>query len=258
MKNPGIELKKIRQFLESIPLSQYREETKGIKWVEQDLPKAVLPLASIFQFYWKDRNFVSFEEWFENFWQEINSNSISKKALEKFKQYYFNRSLNENDWFKKGFKARMYRTWVSLLTQLDFCYMLDYVCAKKGKNFTIVCSAELDMKGIDAQVDDICFQIAKISERKEARPGRTKRRIIPIPYAVFNLEELNRRLRSERTKNKEKIKKMLNAFNKYFLVLQNGFVVFKESYIEKIVEHMGDYYKLKEIVYQVYLELLGE
>ncbi len=28
-----------RKFLESIPLSKYREELKDIKWVEQDLPK---------------------------------------------------------------------------------------------------------------------------------------------------------------------------------------------------------------------------
>ncbi|MGB9677591.1 MAG: TaqI family restriction endonuclease, partial [Candidatus Ratteibacteria bacterium] len=194
MKDPIKDLGRYRSFLESIPLSKYREELKDIKWVEQDLPKKILPLASIFKYYWEERNFLDFDEWFEKFWEEINTNPESKKALEEFKKYYFNKVIGENDWFKKGFKARMYRTWVSVLTQLDFCYMFEYICAKEGKQLHLECNAELDAKGIDAKVNNIGFQVAKISQRKEARTVSKKRTIITIPYAVFSIEEFERRL----------------------------------------------------------------
>lgn len=59
--------------------------------------------------------------------------------------------------------------------QLDFCSMFEYVCAQMGKNLPLICNAELDAKGIDAQVEGIGFQVAKISERKEARMRRTKK-----------------------------------------------------------------------------------
>jgi len=60
------------------------------------LPKEILPLTSIFRYYWEQRNFLSFEDWFEKFWEEINTNSVSKSSLEKFKKYYFNRELDED------------------------------------------------------------------------------------------------------------------------------------------------------------------
>jgi hypothetical protein len=53
-------------FSGKIPLVKYREELKDIKWVEQDLPKEILPLRSIYKYYWEKREFLDFEEWFEN------------------------------------------------------------------------------------------------------------------------------------------------------------------------------------------------
>ena len=211
------DLKGFRDFLGKIPLSRYRDELKDIKWVEQDLPKEILPLHSIYRYYWDERNFLDFEEWFEQFWKEINENQESRKKLKEFKKYYFNRDLEENDWFKKGFKARMYRTWISILTQLDFCYMLEYICKKKGKNLKLECNAELDMKGIDVKVGEINFQVAKITQRKEARSGKRKMKIIQVPYAVFNIEELKRKLESPRTKNKIKYE---IYFGKWFCSFQ--------------------------------------
>jgi len=209
IKNPIEDLKRYREFLESIPLNEYRIELKDIKWVEQDLPKEILPLNSIFKYYWEERKFLHFDEWFEDFWKEINTKIESVKALEDFKKYFFNKSLKENDWFKKGFRARMYRTWISILTQLDFCYMFEYICDKEGKNLKLICNAELDAKGIDAKVNDIGFQIAKISQRKEARTVSSKKKIIPIPYVVYNVEEFKRKMKSPRVKNKKRYQKSL-------------------------------------------------
>jgi hypothetical protein len=248
------DLYRFRDFLGKIPLVKYREEFKDIKWVEQDLPKEILPLRSIYKYYWDKREFLDFEEWFEEFWKEINENQESKKALEEFKKYYFNRTIEENDWFKKGFKARMYRTWISILTQLDFCYMFEYICEKERRNFTIECSAELDMKGIDAKVGETYFQIAKITHRKEARPGKRKMKIIQVPYAVFDIEELQRRIQNPQTRNKEKYRKLLKAFEKYFDVLENGFVVFKEDYVKMIIENLENQEELEKIISKIFKE----
>jgi len=258
MKDPIEDLRKYRKFLESIPLDKYREELKDVKWVEQDLPPEILPLISIFKYYWEERKFLDFEEWFEKFWKEINTSEKSKKALEKFKRYYFNKSLEENEWFKKGFKARMYRTWLSILTQLDFCYMFEYICAKERKNFQLKCNAELDAKGIDAKVNDIEFQVKKISQRKEARRINRKKKVIPIPYVVYNIEDLKKKINNPRVRNKTRYQKMLKAFHNYFECLENGFVVFKENYLKQIINTLSDIEKIRERVNKILIELCGE
>lgn len=257
MKNPLKDFKKYRCFLESIPLNKYREELKDVKWVEQDLPNEMLPLASIFKYYWDERKFLIFDEWFEIFWEELNTNPRSKQVLKEFKKYYFDK--NNDGWFKRGFKARMYRTWVSVLTQLDFCYMFEYICAKKDKNLKLECNAELDAKGIDAMVNNIGFQIAKISQRKEARTtvGR-KKTVVTIPYAIFNVEELERRCKSPRVKDKSGYRKALTSFHKYFIRLQNGFVVFNENYLNPIIDNVDNIEKVREVVKEISLELSGD
>jgi hypothetical protein len=251
-------LTKYRKFLESVPLSKYREELKGIKWVEQDLPKEILPLASIFRCYWEERIYFNFEEWFEKFWEEINTNQITKDVLKSFKKYYFDKE--NNGWFKKGFRARMYRTWISVLTQLDFCYMFEYASAKENKNLHLICNAELDAKGIDAKVNDIGLQIAKISQRKEARPGMNKKGKIIIPYAVYRLDEMERLSKSAGVSesNRVKYKKSIESFHKHFISLKNGFVVFAEDYVNEIVKNIDDVEELKKAIDRILLELSGE
>ncbi len=256
MNNPTGHLSGYRKFLESIPLNKYREELKDIKWVEQDLPKEVLPLASIFKYYWIERKFLNFDEWFEIFYKEINTLSESAQALKKFKKYYFDKE--NNGWFKKGFRARMYRTWVSVLTQLDFCYMFEYVCSKEGKRLQLECNAELDAKGIDAKVKDIGFQVAKISQRKEARTVGEKKTVVTIPYAVFNIEEFQRKCQSPKVKDKSGYQKALTSFHKYFDRLRNGFVVFKEGYLKLIIENIDNIETLRKIIKGISLELSGE
>ena len=255
-KNPIEDLKRYREFLETIPLDKYREELKDVKWVEQDLPKEMLPLASIFKYYWETRKFLSFEKWFEDFWKEINTNPHSKEVLKQFKKYYFDK--DNNGWFKKGFKARMYRTWVSVLTQLDFCYVFEFICEKEGKRLILECNSDLDVKGIDAKVNDIKFQIAKISQRKEARSASKKKTLITIPYAVFNIEEFERLANSPRVKDKTGYQKALQSFHKYFIRLKNGFVVFHENYLKPIIDSIDDIEAVEKTVKRISLKLSGE
>lgn len=259
MENPSNALKLYRDFLETVPLDKFREKYKEIKWVEQDLPKEILPLASIFRNYWDEHKFLNFDDWFEELWKELHCNEESLNALKEFKKYYFNK---DNDgWFKLGFKARMYRTWVSVLTQLDFCYVFVYVSDKQNKNLRLECNAELDMRGIDARVGNTDFQVAKISQRKEARPGANRKKTkITIHYAVFNLDEFKRLSKSSRVSqdNRKKYKRRIEAFLKYFEILLNGFVVFSEYYISEIVKNIDDIERLKKVNNKILLELSGE
>lgn len=255
-KDPIKDFEKYRKFLESIPLSKYREELKDIKWVEQDLTMEMLPLEFIFRYYWFERKFLNFDEWFEDFWKELNTKPESKQALKQFKKYFFDK--DGNGWFKKGFRARMYRTWVSVLTQLDFCYVFESICFKESKNLILECNAELDARGVDARINNIGFQIAKISQRKEARTVGGKKNVIIIPYAVFNIEEFRHRLTSPRVKDKTGYQKALNSFNKYFIRLNNGFIVFKEDYLKPIIDNIGDIEKVKQVVGRISLELSGD
>jgi hypothetical protein len=256
MRSSLNDLDKYRKFLESIPLVKYRDELKDIKWVEQDLPKELFPLESIFSHYWFARKFLDFEEWFRIFWKEINSKRANKQALKKFKKYYFDK--DSDGWFKKGFKARMYRTWISVLTQLDFCYVFEYICAQKRIGLALECNAELDAKGIDAQVNEISFQVKKISQRKEALRLEDKGSKITIPYAVFNIDDYQRKCQSDRVKDKAGYKKALDSFHKYFICLKNGFVVFNDHYLELIVENIDDIKKLRRAIKNISLELSGE
>jgi hypothetical protein len=256
-KDPISDFKEYRKFLETIPLAKYREELKDVKWVEQDLPDKILPQESIFKYYWFERKFFNFEEWFENFWAEVNTNSVKRTVLEQFKKYFFDK--DDNGWFKKGFKARMYRTWVSVLTQLDFCYLFEYICAREGNNLQLECNADLDTrKGIDALVNNIGFQIAKISQRKEARTATKKKTIVIIPYAVFNIQEFQRKSKSSRVKDKSGYRKALASFNRYFIQLQNGFIVFRESYLKPIIHKINSIGEVKKVVKKISLELAGK
>lgn len=258
MKNFEQDLIKYRNFLETIPLQRYREELKDIKWVEQDLPKELLPLNSIFKFYWEKREFLDFESWFENFWKEINEDPNTAKVLKWFKKYYFDK--DDNGWFKKGFKARMYRTWVSVLTQLDFCYLFEFLSVRMGKKIALECNADLDKRGIDARINNINFQITKISQRKEAKVMPQKKEIIVVPYPVFDIEDFKRKIESPRVKNKNKeiYKRMIEAFEKYFIRLRNGFVVFGEDYLKSIIENLDSKEKIKQIIKKISAELSGE
>ena len=262
MKNPITDLEKYRKFLESIPLDKYREELRDVKWVEQDLVPSLYPLPSIYSNYWESRDFLSFEDWFAKFWSEIrNKEKFGDlkdlvRAHRKFYDDKINGDLDEK--VSLGFKARMYRTWVSVLTQLDFCYLFRALCAKKSRDLLIEPNADLDSKGIDARINSIGFQIAKISQRKEALKIVRKSKVVTIPYAVFDLKEFERKSQSPRVKDKDGYRKALSSFHKYFIYLKNGFVVFNDLYLDSIIDNIGSLERVKKTVEKISSELAGE
>jgi hypothetical protein len=232
-----------RAFLKTIDLDKYRKVFKDKKYVEQDLPDDVVRemLKSMYEHYWIKRKFLSFDDWFNDVWNRV----INLEGFKNFLWYYFHMRLGKDkewdEWFKEGFKARLYRTWAALLTQFDFSYTFACVLEEENVKVPISASPELNIKGIDIRLNrregHIDFQVYKVSERKEAR-GKTRSGVISIPYPVISRAELIRKIKSPRIKKKEAYETMLRIFDKYYEELENGFIVFKKELAKEILERV--------------------
>ncbi|MEM3036410.1 MAG: TaqI family restriction endonuclease [Thermoplasmata archaeon] len=246
-------LKNFEDFLTSIPLDNYREELLAVKTVEQDLPRDLNPIPYIYEIYWVENDsinaFPNYDEFFNNWWEN------HLRALDIFiKQYFWGCSY---DFVRLGFKARLYRTLISVLTQFHFCYLWKTVC-----NLPLNASADLDMSGTDALISyggkNVGIQIKKQTHRPEARSGgrfsQKKQQhdlIIEVPYTIDRPEQWEGRVK--RARKKENIEMMvLFSFlsSKLQKWLPNGFVVFTEEYlinIEKLIKDLVNRDK-KEVI----------
>ncbi|GAB4450697.1 MAG: TaqI family restriction endonuclease [Bacteroidia bacterium] len=262
-RNWAQELCDYEEFLSQIDIQSY-SGFREIKWVEQDLPQEKVPnlykngetikfrhlhLASIYFYYWDNPNFSKFNDfnkWFDQYWTDMNNNQVVITVLRKFKTYFFDGA--DEEWFKNGFRARMYRTWMSLLTQIHFQYLWNKLFDEKIESSALLDSLGLDARFIKGQ-KTVGIQIKKISFRREVSDRKFTSRqktfadvVIEIPYVVDNPKEIKEKLSSERTKlaTKEKLEKKLRTFNENFSTFPNGFVIFKEEYLKKVYEIIVD------------------
>ncbi len=230
-------LGRFEKFLASIPVADYRQELLPIKTVEQDLPRDLNPLAAIYTAYWQPtkKQFPDFESFFQHWWQTHLS------PLDTFiRKYFWGCSFQ---FAHLGFKARIYRTLISLLTQFHFCYSWLAHCT-----YVIEASAELDMQGIDALVragdTKVIIQIKKETYRTEAREGgRFARRkmqtllLMEVPYTIIGPDEWKKRadraLTNERRREAQLFASLAGRFQRW---LPNGFVVFQPQYVQRIEE----------------------
>jgi len=133
---------------------------------------------------------------------------------------------------------------MSILTQFHFQYLWNALFPEK-----VVSSADLDRMGIDAIVElrniKVAIQVKKVSYRREASDRRFTRRqktqadiIVEVPYLVIDIEELKSKIKNPRVRESTKIKcqNALDVFNKNFIKLDNGFVIFKEEYLRHIYQ----------------------
>jgi len=51
---------------------------------------------------------------------------------------------------------------------------------------------------------------------------------------------------------------MINSFEKYFVKLPNGFVVFNENYLKLIIDNIDNIEAVRKAVKKISLELSGE
>ena len=226
-------LMRFEDFLASIPLDYYRDELLPVKTVEQDLPPALNPLPPIYESYWMPQQdapgFPSYEEFFERWWKS------HLEPLDDFIGKYFWGC--SRDFVRLGFKARLYRTLTSVLTQFHFAYTWIACC-----RLPLEASADADMNGIDALVrhDDsaVALQVKKETYRSEARGvGRFAQRkmrvvlVVEVPYTITPPEEWQRRAQRAKTVHtREQYSAFAFLASQLQRRLPNGFVVFREEY----------------------------
>ena len=75
-----------------------------------------MPLEIYYRYYWDSTDFKDFEEVFKIYWHE----KLNPHIYNFIKKYFYGCSLQ---FVEEGFKARLYRIWVSLLTQFHFQYL---------------------------------------------------------------------------------------------------------------------------------------
>ncbi|MGQ9715909.1 MAG: TaqI family restriction endonuclease [Anaerolineae bacterium] len=190
-------LHEFEAFLETIPLERYRDALLSVKTVEQDLPRPLNPLPAIYEMYWQPNRdapqFPDFEDFFSKWWKS------HLEPLDEFISKYFWGCSRE--FVRLGFKARLYRTLVSVLTQFHFAYAWKASC-----RMDLRASAELDMAGVDAIVQgtdgtQVALQVMKETYRPEARgEGRFVGRrglqvdlVVEVAYTLSDPEELQRK-----------------------------------------------------------------
>ncbi len=120
-------LKEFEDFLSGLNLQEYREKYTKYKTVELNLAKEILPLRHIYKEYWhKHSNWKDYEQFYSSYYAGL------RQKIEDFRDKHF----FSEETFKMGFKARIYRTWVSLLTQIQGAYVCASFCGlKNGRRF---------------------------------------------------------------------------------------------------------------------------
>lgn len=207
---------KINDFLGGVDLAFYRDKYARIKLVELDMPRPIQPIAFLYREYWQRREgYPSFEEFYGMYSAELEA------ELEEFRRA----AMFSRETFYRGLPARIYRTWASLLTQIQGGYAAEEVYG--GGNVEM--SAPLDYSGIDMRIKDgeriINIQIKKETMSREVRAAwhglKKGVPIVNLMYAVPGCDRLNR-------KGEERIpfRRWREKWQGKLAYLDNGFIVF--------------------------------
>lgn len=224
-----MDLNKYNEFLKSVDLKNYREKYSAIKIVEMNLPKEIQAIELLYRIYWDKKEFCDFDIFYSIYEKE------KKKKLISFQK----KTGMCRKCFKKGIKARTYRTWAGLITQIHAGYVAESVFGKNAVRMSEI----LDHQDADIQILYKGF-ILNYDVKKEANSGvmgrghKPKKPIlgekISIRYEVPNYETML----NPRKKRGEGFKKDFIIFKEKFLdtkildVFPNGFVVFTPAIFE--------------------------
>jgi len=221
-------LEKFEKFLKTVDLQSYRKQYSRIKIVEMDLSKDIQAIELLYSVYWSERKFLSFDDFYDRYLKE------KKKPIEVFRL----KSTMCKDCFYRGLKARIYRTWAGLITQIHAGYVAESVFG----DGTVSMSAALDSQGADIRVEYrghfLNYQVKKtshsgvMSRRPLPRKSKLKGEPIDIKYEVPNI------LSNPKTKKGEFRKPYLRFLeDKRTRAFDNGFVVFTpETFLPKKAE----------------------
>jgi hypothetical protein len=215
---PETPFQKFTNFLKTIDLDKYRGKYRPIKIVEMDLPKDIQAIALIYQVYWVEKSFISFDDFYKRYLEE------KKELLEGFRI----KIQMCPKCFYLGLPARIYRTWASLVTQIHGGYVAESVFGSGSVNM----SEDLDHAGADFQVTYktkiLNYQVKKETMSREVRIGKKsktpiKGEFIDINYHVPSGDYFE----TPKKKNGEFKTPYLRFINdKTLQRFDNGFVVF--------------------------------
>ena len=210
-------LEKLDKFLKTVNLKDYRKKYSHIKIVEMDLSKDIQAIELLYKVYWDEKIFISFDDFYKRYLRE------KKKAIEKFKI----KTTMCDDCFSRGLKARIYRTWAGLITQIHAGYVAQSVFGEG----TVLMSEELDHQGADIRIEYkghiLNYQVKKtshsgvMSRRPLPRKNKLKGKPIDIKYEVPTC------LSDPKTKKgKFRLPYLRFLEDKRTAAFKNGFVVF--------------------------------
>lgn len=206
-------------FLSNVDLEKYRALYSKIKIVEMDMPKNIQALDLIYECYWDNQEFLSFEDFYAKYALRY---SVELKAFNTFTQMC-------ETCFNKGLPARIYRTWASLITQIQAGYLVNDFLSEA----IVEMNSNLDRSGIDFKVTynniEYLFQVKKDSQSRERRVPKSIKndaQIITIKYSVPTRDIFDSPL-----KRNGEYKKAYQEFinNTALKRLDNGFVVFTKD-----------------------------
>lgn len=205
-------------FLEGIDIASLRERYKGIKIVELDMPKNVQALSCIYQEYWEKRdNWLDYEAFYKTY------RSTLPQELEAWRKV----AMFSKETFYRGLPARIYRTWSSLLTQIQGAYVAETIYGQ-GK---VEMGVNLDHSGRDMVIDlgnkfgRMPIQIKKKSQRPEAqRKSSPRHKFIKVVYEVPASDPFT-------ATGKESVPfiRWRDEWGGKLRRLPNGFIVFREE-----------------------------
>lgn len=206
-------LHNINAFLGGVDLEKYREKYARIKLVELDLPREIQAIPHLYREYWERRaKFPSFDAFYRTYSRELRA------ALEDFRR----RAMFSEETFYRGLPARTYRTWASLLTQIQGGYVAEEIYGRGN----VEMSAELDYRGIDIRIRDggevFNVQVKKETMSREVRAPwqklRWREQITVVSYEVpgsrlfLKNGEPNTPFRRWQTKWRGKLARLDNGF----------------------------------------------
>ncbi len=202
-----------------------------------DLPRNIQVLKTMYCVYWNKvdlDNIPDYERLYEIYHHELED------EIEEF------RSKIEmcSDCFNKGLKARIYRTWASIITQIHAGYVAETVFGEGS----VAMSDKLDHAGKDFVVSyngkTIPIQVKKESKRPESRisrvGGRGDEQIITIKYCVPNPRDFT----TPRYIRTGELKPQVLDFcefssNGILKRYDNGFVVFLDKVFQEIKDTLS-------------------
>lgn len=211
-------LLRFNQFLAAVDLAAYHERYARIKLVELDLPREVQSIRHLYREYWnRRRGFPSFDRFYKIYRGELSAEIEAFRDQAQFSE----------ETFERGLPARTYRTWASLLTQIQGGYAAERIYGEGN----VEMSADLDYRGIDmrfrvAAEEFINVQIKKESLSREVRQAKPIRKrgveIVLVTYEVPGCDP--------KTKTGKDCKPFLRWQEEWsgrLKRLKNGFIIFR-------------------------------